>query len=262
MKQSHALSIAAAAAAALLLAAPSLVAQQPGEQIEGVITSVELTGSPRTITVRRPGGGEVTAGIANRTRVVYDRQFAGFFPEPHVSQLKPGMSVRFKFDPDTVARIHVLDVPQNLLPRPEAAATPTPTPTPARGGATRQLKVRLLTIDRTRGEFRADVAGRRESYQAESPRLLRRFAEGDLVTITVEGSGGSERVTAIEEATVSGRVVRVDQRRGELVIEVGGSTGTYGVADKKLLEDVRVGDRIRFEYEDRPGGRKVVTAIR
>jgi hypothetical protein len=39
-----------------------------------------------------------------------------------------------------------------------------------------------------------------------------------------------------------------------------GRVETYGLCDERLLDGLRVGDRIRFEFEDRPG-MDVITAI-
>jgi len=58
-----------------------------------------------------------------------------------------------------------------------------------------------------------------------------------------------------------GRVVRVNKRRREITVGLDGRNESYGVENPKLLEKVRVGDRIRFEFEERAGGRKVITAI-
>src|SRR5215510_7475168 len=71
-------------------------AQSPGETIEGTLTRIELRDSPRHIKVRW-SGGEVQQQIANRTHLVFDPSEVGYFPNQELSDLKPGMSVKFKY---------------------------------------------------------------------------------------------------------------------------------------------------------------------
>ena len=69
------------------------------------------------------------------------------------------------------------------------------------------------------------------------------------------------RSEASQAATSSGRVKRIDRRREEVVIETGGHDEVFGVADARILDVLREGDRVRFEYEDREGGRKVIVRV-
>jgi Cu/Ag efflux protein CusF len=240
------------------LAAQPAFAVQAGQRIKGEITGTEFSGTPRTITVRSEDGPIVTVNIANRTRVDVTASEAAYLPNAQVWDLKPGMWVQFDYNPDFQPAIRVISVPPELRPKPRGGPTPNPTT-----GET-LIKARLQSVDGARGEFRADVAGRRESYRASNPRVLQGFQAGDLVVLTVSSRNGDEVVTDIRSASLSGRVTRVDRRRGEVAIDAGGSETIYGVddKDKRMLENIRVGDRIRFEFEDRPGGRKVITAIR
>jgi Cu/Ag efflux protein CusF len=66
---------------------------------------------------------------------------------------------------------------------------------------------------------------------------------------------------ATATATASGRVKRVDRRREEVVIEVAGRDEVYGVDDIRILDALREGDRVQFEYEERQGGRKVIVRV-
>ena len=96
-----------------------------------------------------------------------------------------------------------------------------------------------------------------QSFAVDNPRDLRRWQEGDLVVITVNG----DVVTDIRAGGLTGRIVDVDRRRGEVRIEADGRTQSYDVEDKNMLEDVRVGDKVRFEIAQRRG-RQVITSIR
>jgi hypothetical protein len=49
----------------------------------------------------------------------------------------------------------------------------------------------------SRGEFQADVAGRKQQFKTVHPNMLERWREGDLVVITVEGRNS---VTNIKQA--------------------------------------------------------------
>jgi Cu/Ag efflux protein CusF len=78
------------------------------------------------------------------------------------------------------------------------------------------------------------------------------------------GGGGGGRDRNNEVMRDSGSIVDVDRRRTQLTIELG-STGrqmTFDVSDGRLMEGLRNGDRIRFEYERRGNDRPVVVAIR
>ena len=220
-------------------------AQQAGEELEGVITHVELSGSPRVIRVDVPGRGQIEAPIANRTRVVAKFGVGGLSADPELSDLQPGMKVRFKFDPQAVERIHVVDAPAGMRPREDK--TPT-------AGQAQEMKVRVLGI--TGNEIQADVAGRRQTFRVNDSSLLRGFRNNDLVILTVDNAG---MVTDVRSAAQSGRVVRIARR--DIVIEVDGREETFGVDDNDVVRGVRAGQSVRFETEERPGGRRVITRI-
>jgi Cu/Ag efflux protein CusF len=250
-------------AAGIVAAATSVPAQSDGEHISGVLRGVELQESPRHIMVEW-NGQFVKQEVSNVTRLVFDRSEAGYFPNPSLNDLKPGMEVHFSFTPGKLDRLHIDVVPADLRPGwpNDTRAASRPSVSAADRAERRELKVRILDIDDRRGEFRADVAGRRETFRVQSKRDMRELEVGDLVVITVETRGGDEVVTDIRSSAVSGRVVRIDKKRREVVINTGGRDETFAVQDKKLLDDVREGDRVRFETEERSsGGRRVIVAI-
>jgi Cu/Ag efflux protein CusF len=243
-------------------------AQSPGETIEGTLTHIELRDSPRHIKVRW-SGGEVQQQIANRTHLVFDNSEVGYFPNQELSDLKPGMSVKFKYTDGVLDRLYITEVPANLRPpipnKTEAPRSDDSRQSPfggfgSRGSSRRELKVRIESVDERRGEFRADVAGRRETFRLENRRDARDLEEGALAVIVVENRNGDDVVTEVRTASQSGRVVRIGRR--DVVLNVNGREETYGVDDRNILDDLHVGDRIRFEFEDRSGGRKVITSIR
>ena len=69
---------------------------------------------------------------------------------------------------------------------------------PDAGQQSRELKVRIWKFtNESRGEFKADVAGRKQDFRTVHPNMLSRWREGDLVVITVEGRN---TVTSIKRA--------------------------------------------------------------
>jgi len=63
-----------------------------------------------------------------------------------------------------------------------------------------------------------------------------------------------------ERTAASGRVKRVDRRREEVAIEIDGHEEVFGVDDPRILDALREGDRVQFEYEQR-NGRKVIVQV-
>jgi Cu/Ag efflux protein CusF len=140
---------------------------------------------------------------------------------------------------------------------PGAAATLPAVQPPVPAGSV--AKARLQRIDAGRGVIEADVAGRTQSYGVKEPRRLGSFREGDMVLLTFDRNG---YVTSIASATLLGRVTSVNS--AAVTVNVDGREETYGLTKdvaKNEAKKLRVGDMIRFEFEDRPGGLKVITAI-
>ena len=117
------------------------------------------------------------------------------------------------------------------------------------------IKARLQELDTRRGFVKADVAGRSQTYRVRSRNGLGSFRPGDLVLLTFDRAGD---VTEIREAMQLGRVTRI---AGSFVtLRVDGREETYTLANK-VGRGLRVGDTVRFEFEDRPGGQKVITDV-
>jgi Cu/Ag efflux protein CusF len=260
--------VRAVIATALAVASSAVARAQIAGKTEVAGRLVSIVGDTMTIEWQ---GKQVRQSVTPKTRVVFHRDQQDY-PNPSIADLRPGMNVSFIFDNQPPERIHV-----NMIP-PEAKKTAPPAqrdtsprdsggrdsggrdsdrPRGNSGGGRQELMVKILEIDERRGEFRADVAGRRQSFAVDNPRELRRWQEGDLVVITVNG----DVVTDIRAGGLSGKVVDVDRRRGEVRIETDGRVQSYDVEDKNLLEEVRVGDRVRFEIAKR-NGRQVITSIR
>ncbi len=226
-------------------------AQERGEEVLGSIASVD--GS--NLTVRREGLPEVQVRVTPRTEVVFqDSGDRKLFPNPTVNDLRLGMGVRFVYGTGTLDKITVHYVPAGTAaPRTQAEHQ---TPAPARAT---QVKVRVEAVSRDRLE--ADVAGRRQTFRLEDRNLAAGVRYGDLVILTVESRGSDQVVTRIVSASLSGVITRIDPRGRSVSIGADRRETTYRVEDRRLLDDFREGDRVRFEFEERSGGTVVLTAI-
>jgi Copper binding periplasmic protein CusF len=232
---------------AVPLAAPAVSAQDRGEEILGTITRVD----GGTVIVKREGAPDVRIRITPGTVVEFsDSGDRKLFPNPSYRDLRSGMGVRFTYGTGTPERIVVHYVPS-------ATAAPGP---PAAG--TEQIKVRILSVSRGGREFRADVAGTPRTFIVDNAADTRAVRNGELVVLTVEDRAGARVVTRIEPAAMVGTVTRVDSGRRSISIDVNGAERTYGVDDRDLLDGVRAGQRVRFDAEERSGGRWVITALR
>jgi hypothetical protein len=229
------------------LAAPAVSAQDRGEEILGAITRVD----GGTVIVKREGAPDVRIRITPGTVVEFsDSGDRKLFPNPSYRDLRSGMGVRFIYGTGTPERIVVHYVPSATEAQGPAAA------------GTEQIKVRILSVSRGGREFRADVAGTPRTFIVENAADTRAVRKGDLVVLTVEDRAGARVVTRIEPAERVGTVTRVDSGRRSISIDVNGEERTYGVDDRGVLDGVRAGQRVRFDTEERSGGRWVITALR
>lgn len=238
--------ISGAAVLVLALAATTVSAQYRGEEIVGKIERVD----GGTVIVRRDGGAEVRINVTPQTEVSFqDSGDKKMFPNPSSRDLKAGMGVRFVFNDGNPGRIVVHYVPSSTGPESSASSS-----------GQQQVKARIQSVNRSGAEIRADVAGTARTYSVADASEGRAVRRGQLVVLTVEDRNGAQVVTRIDPADATGTVVRVDGRT--VVIEVSGQEETYTVDNRDLLDNVRSGQRVRFEVEERSGGRRVVTALR
>ena len=234
----------AVATLACVLGASVASAQYRGEEIVGKVEQV----NGANVIVRRDGGAEVRINVTPQTEVVFqDSGDKKLFPNPTSADLRAGMGVRFTYNDGNPTRIVVNYVPAS-------------TGSEAAPAGAQQIKARIQSIGQSGREIRADVAGTTRTYVVEDSAEGRAVRRGQLVVLTVTDRDGRQVVTRIDPAESFGTVVRVDGRN--VVISVDGRDESYSVDDDDLLDDVRSGQRVRFEVEERSGGRRVVTALR
>lgn len=128
-------------------------------------------------------------------------------------------------------------------------------PPPVHSASERTLKARLLEIDGGRDRVRADVRGRPTVFKVAGGSLLRGFRKGDLVLLRVRGT----TVVDVRLALLTAQVVRSDERSA--LLRVGGRDQRFALARPSLQGQLRRGDFVRFEVEERSDGTRVVTKV-
>jgi hypothetical protein len=165
-----------------------------GQNVEGLITKVDLHGEPRHITVQTADGQQTDVRIhVSTTKITFTDPRDGAI-SPELSNLKAGERVRAQYNGDQPStRIEVLSVPEAERTAMIQRNSPNADPRLAQQGAAapaaagNRLMVRLLDTDNAkRGAVRADVAGKPRNFQLENPKVLASFREGDLVVVTVD----------------------------------------------------------------------------
>jgi len=249
----------------LAVAAPTV-----GQNVEGVITNVDLHGEPRHITIQQADGQsvDVIVHVGNTHIAFQDAKDTNVSPE--LSNLKAGMRVRAQYAGDQPTnQIDVLSSASgagSTIQRTDANAdlrseNKTGTSSTATGASANELKVRLLEVNKNRSELSADVAGQKRVFRVQDPKVLATLRTGDLVVVTVDNpNGATPTVTNVRSAGLSGRVTSVDQSTGRVTVNVNGQDQTFSLDRSKKL-DVKNGDLIRFETEERAGGDKVISKI-
>jgi Cu/Ag efflux protein CusF len=233
--------------AVVVLAVPFAAAQERGENINGFITSVD----GRNLVIKNDDGREIRIRVSPSTEVYFqDSGDRKLFPNPGIDDLRSGLGVHFNFNDGAPTRVVVHFVPQGFV-RGSTAST---------SSGTEEYKARIQSIDRTGRQITADVQGRSRTFAVENRRDVQGLRTGDMVTIWVEDRGRGPVITRLESADQTGTIVRIDPRYRSVTISVNGRDETYDVDNRKLLEALHDGDRVRFEVENR-GSRQVVTNV-
>jgi hypothetical protein len=132
---------------------------------------------------------------------------------------------------------------------------PAPAGAGAGAAAERTVKARLTEVDGARLRLRADVNGRVTSYDVAREGLLRGFRRGDLVLLRLRGS----TVVDMRLAIFTAQVVSSDDESA--LLRVGGREERFLLARKGLRKQLRRGDFVRLEVEERSRGVRVITRV-
>ena len=242
-----------AALAVAAMAAPFAAAQERGENINGFITEV----SGRNVVVKNDDGREIRIRVTPSTEVYFqDSGDRKLFPNPTIADLRSGMGVHFNYNDGNPDRVVVHYVPEGFV-RGNAPS----------GASTEQVRGRIQSIDRLGRDITVRADGRNRTYDLENRGDARGFRAGDMVLLTVRDGQVVTRIDRVDDggdggATLrNGTITRIGARNRSVTIEVNGREDTYEVVNTKLLEDARVGDRVRCEVEERAYGRRVLTAM-
>jgi hypothetical protein len=125
----------------------------------------------------------------------------------------------------------------------------------ADAAAERTLKARLIEVDAAHLRLRADVAGRPATYAVANERLLRGFRKGDLVLLRLRG----RTVFDMRLAILTAQVVAADD--ASALLRLGGHEERFLLARKSLRRQLRKGDFVRLEVEERGRGVRVITRV-
>src|SRR5206468_3913140 len=146
-----------------------------------------------TFRVVRDCGMKWTDGaeVYSKLRDVAPRMYVYFIYEDYGGKEAP-----------MIQNIEVREVPKDMLAARGNQGGRDNASQPSGGeGASRQIKVMILKVtDERRGEFRADVAGRPQTFHAQNARDLRALREGDFVILTLERRFGREVVTRFDRS--------------------------------------------------------------
>ena len=150
------------------------------------------------IAIKGVDGKVNTFRVRRDASVKFSAEGGEAFPHPTLRDLTPPMYIWFIYEDFNGAEAPLIqDIDVREIPR--GARRPTAQATTSPGASQgRDMTVRIMKLTNPgRGQFRADVAGRQQDFQAVPSNMLNRYREGDLVVITVEGSN---RVTNIKRA--------------------------------------------------------------
>ncbi len=174
----------AAVAGAATLFAPSLEAAPKNGR--GNIQAVDW--NVMQMAIKGVDGKVNTFRVKRNASVKISGDGAENFPNPTLKDLAPPMYIWFVYeDWDGKEAPTIQDIDVREMPRGASRPSTQPTANPG-GGQTQELLVRIMKFtNESRGEFQADVAGRKQTFRTVHPNMLSRWREGDLVVITVQG---------------------------------------------------------------------------
>ncbi len=274
--------------AALLAAAvawPAAVSAQPVEPGRGNIVSIDK--NAQTVELKDPKG-RVRTWKYDRNATVKFTDGSSFFPNPSTNDLRPPMYVHFNAQNEVIESFDVVEL--GFQPGNEASASGVKTP-----GTPRTVTGNVTAYDPNVKQVELDVNGRRETFQLTDS-TNQQFNPGDRVQLKTGWSSATELVTQAQVLSRSGStgntgasIGGATNRRGGVlrsrsgnqaqsgnstqgrvvsinpdgvVMQVAGSQQTYAVSNTQLLQRLRVGDTVTFDWRTDNNGRMYITNVR
>jgi Cu/Ag efflux protein CusF len=259
--------VALAAATAWPLAA---VAQRV-EHGRGNIVSIDK--DRQTIQLKDPQGRTGTWRY-NRNATVKFTDGPGFFPNPSTADLRPPMYVHFTFTNEVIESFDVVEL--GYQPGNEESASGRKEP-----GTPRTVIGRVTAYDANAKQVEVEHDGLRETFQLND-RSNQRLQAGQRVQLRTEwsgpretvietrllagtdtgrfGSGGAIGRSDRRTQSASGRVVGISEQ--SVVLQVEGAQRSYAVDDAALLQRLRVGQTVQFQWRTDANGRMYITSVR
>jgi hypothetical protein len=264
--------VALAAAAAWPLDALA----QRVEHSRGNIVSIDR--DRQTIQLKDPQG-RIGTWRYNRNATVKFTDGPGFFPNPSTADLRPPMYVHFTFTNEVIDSFDVVEL--GYQPGNEDSGSGRKEP-----GTPRTVIGRVTAYDANVKQVEVEHDGLRETFQL-TDRSNQRLQAGQRVQLRTEwsgtretvietrllagsdnsrfgGSGGSGgaigRLNRGGTQSASGRVVGISEQ--SVVLQVEGAQRSYAVDDTALLQRLRVGQTVQFQWRTDANGRMYITSVR
>ncbi len=264
-------SLVAVAAFAAVAAWPPAALAQRVEHGRGNIVSIDH--DRQTIELKDPQGRTGTWRY-NRNASVKFTDGPGFFPNPSTADLRAPMYVHFTFTNEVIDSFDVVEL--GYQPGNEESASGRKQP-----GTPRTVIGSVTAYDANAKQVEVEHDGLRETFQLND-RSNQRLQTGQRVQLRTEWSGPRETVieTRLLAGTdtgrfgsggaigrsdrriqsASGRVVGISEQ--SVVLQVEGAQRSYAVDDTALLQRLRVGDTVQFQWRTDPNGRMYITSVR
>ncbi len=249
---------------------------QPLEHGRGNILSIDTNRS--TVDLRDPKNRVTTWRFRSDAKVKFTDGTA-FFRNPSVRDLRPPMYVHYTFANEVIVSFDVVElgfrpgdetggsdsrkqlgVSRTVVGRVSAYDASARQVAIEHNGQTEAFQLTGSTDQRlepgTRVQLRTDWSGQRELVS--ELRVLADAAQDERDSGTGEGAYDRRGNLQGKEGNAQGRVVRIST--SGVLMEVAGTQERYGIASSSLAKRLRVGETVRFHWENRDG-KPVITKV-
>ena len=266
---------------AAVVAWPLAAFAQPVDHGRGKIISINQ--AAHTVELQDPKGRTQTWSFVPDATVKFTDQ-TNFYPNPTVNDLRPPMYCHFTFVKNVIQTFDVVEV--GFAPGSQGSGASDKVQ-----GRPRTVTGNVTSYSSNVRQVELDVNGRRETFQL-TERSNQPLNRGDRVELNTDWSGNQELVTQVRVlgsggntgnrpnagsgrgstqrnpagyqgqsgSSAQGRVVQITP--SGVVMQVAGSQQTYAVDNAQLLQRLRVGDTVRFDWRTDRNGQMYITNVR